>query len=82
MSYNRRGSLDWQYEIIKKKWEIAKRIYKELGISNKEIFNGTMNQIVFCTQMSKFLTEEDIKRMLLCSNVYQLDRVARAIKYS
>lgn len=82
MSYSRGGSLDWQFTIIKKKWAIVGRLCKELGISDKKIINDTMNQIVICTQMSKFLTEENIKDMLLCKNVYQFDRLVRKIKYS
>lgn len=77
----RHGSDDFQFEIIKKDVKIAKRIYKDLKLTNEGILSEVLDQIVYFVQLCVYLDEGQIRNLLLCKNIYQLDRLVKKYKY-
>lgn len=76
------GATKIQTEKIVERHKFANKAYKDMCLSNKEVLNETLDQIVYCVQFNKFLTETQIKDMLMCKSEFQVERKAHEYKYA
>ena len=76
------GSTKTQMEKVIERHNFANQTYKDMCLNNEEVLNATLKQITFCIQFNKFLTETQIRDMLMCKSEFQVERKAHAYKYA
>ena len=67
---------------IRARQKTARKIYKTLATKNQEVLDEVLDQIVYCVQLNIFLSEMQIREMLLCQNELQVERKARTYKFA
>lgn len=76
------GSTSMQDTKIRARQKTARKIYKTLATKNQEVLDEVLDQIVYCVQLNIFLSEMQIREMLLCKNELQVERKARTYKFA